>query len=229
MKIILKNNKIHPLFKFTVQFSLCLFLLAPSLSSSGIIEKTIKEQLEEKKSRRSSKRVKSSVSSQVSGLKESYTNRARQRRKDKKIEKKFKKGAITEEQYRDYHTTGKWPKFSKPNAKKKDRSAEEKNNSEISKKSSEKEDIWKEIPRIRKELIPIKRKSKKTAKKPVNGKFTKFYSSGNIYAEEHYMDGKRDGICKYYYRNGKVRKEVLYQQNIIEKVLYAYDRAGNLL
>ena len=61
-----------------------------------------------------------------------------------------------------------------------------------------------------------------------NGSLIKWRDNGIIYSEENYINGKKNGICKYYHKNGNIKRECDYNNNHLTNIEKIYDLDGNL-
>ena len=43
-----------------------------------------------------------------------------------------------------------------------------------------------------------------------------YWPDGSLKSELHYKDGKLDGVCRWYYREGKPELEVTYSMNVLD-------------
>ena len=61
-----------------------------------------------------------------------------------------------------------------------------------------------------------------------NGNLIKWRDNGIIYCEENYVNRKKNGIWKYYHKNGNIRRECEYNDNHLTNLEKIYDINGNL-
>lgn len=66
------------------------------------------------------------------------------------------------------------------------------------------------------------------SKKPITG-IVRDYSKYGLYSEEHYKDGHRDGVQKYYYPTGKISREINYKNGIINGIAKEYYESSGKL
>ena len=55
-----------------------------------------------------------------------------------------------------------------------------------------------------------------------------YYDNGNILSQIHYLDGKRDGSCRYYYQNGTLMTEGFYKNGKMTGMWMSYFEDGQL-
>lgn len=55
--------------------------------------------------------------------------------------------------------------------------------------------------------------------KPLNGKLKCFYANNQLAEEATLVNGKKEGINKSYYDNGKLKKECTYKDNKLTELL----------
>ena len=74
----------------------------------------------------------------------------------------------------------------------------------------------------------VKTKGWMIGKKRV-GKWVYYFSDGNIFSEEEYVDGKLDGVVKNYYRNGKLTEETYYKKGEKDGVSKIFTDSGIMI
>ena len=53
--------------------------------------------------------------------------------------------------------------------------------------------------------------------------------NGTVYSEEYYVNGKKNGACKYYHPNEYIKEETYYRHGIIDGIQKLYNEKGVLI
>ena len=73
----------------------------------------------------------------------------------------------------------------------------------------------------------LKKKKKKIGK--LDGTLVWYSDNGvSIFSEQNYRNGKRNGVCKWFYNNGKLFKSITYCDGVIHGEALYYSMDGNL-
>ncbi|NLI09279.1 MAG: toxin-antitoxin system YwqK family antitoxin [Elusimicrobia bacterium] len=62
-----------------------------------------------------------------------------------------------------------------------------------------------------------------------NGKYSRFYPSGNILSEIYFENGKENGLAKFYYENGNLQTKAEYKNGVLDGAVYSYSPEGKIL
>ena len=55
-----------------------------------------------------------------------------------------------------------------------------------------------------------------------------YWDNGNVLSQVHYLDGIRDGSCRYYYKNGTLMSEGFYKNGKMIGIWMSYHENGQI-
>ena len=55
-----------------------------------------------------------------------------------------------------------------------------------------------------------------------------YWDNGKVLSQIHYLDGKRDGSCRYYYENGVLMNEGFYKNGKMTGIWISYHKNGQI-
>lgn len=75
---------------------------------------------------------------------------------------------------------------------------------------------------LKNELLSLEGKIK-------DGKYFEYYENGKIKAERNFLNGKEEGVAKFYYPSGNLQSKVEYSSGVLNGLVYIYSESGRLL